>query len=88
LQISSKLESNTSELELKLISEMKDMRIYSQANIKASRKMILPLISSINFESNSENVNKQNEKQDKGIFDKLILISIFSYFYCKFNLLE
>ncbi len=88
MQISSKLESNTSELELKLISEMKDMRIYSQANIKASRKMILPLISSINFESNSENVNKQNEKQDKGIFDKLILISIFSYFYCKFNLLE
>jgi hypothetical protein len=80
LQISSKLESNTSELELKLISEMKDMRIYSQANIKASRKMILPLISSINFESNSENVNKQNEKQDKGIFDKLILISIFLLF--------
>jgi hypothetical protein len=66
LQISSKLESNTNELELKLISEMKDMRIYSQANIKASRKMILPLISSINFEPNSENVNKQNEKQDKG----------------------
>ncbi len=80
MQISSKLESNTSELELKLISEMKDMRIYSQANIKASRKMILPLISSINFESNSENVNKQNEKQDKGIFDKLILISIFLLF--------
>jgi len=46
--------------------ETNDLKIYSQGNIKASRKVILPLISSVNNILNSENQNKRNEKEDRG----------------------
>ena len=46
-KICSKLEAESSALDLKLISESKDLRVYIQNNVKASRKMILPLIATV-----------------------------------------
>ncbi|CAG2174829.1 unnamed protein product [Oppiella nova] len=46
-KIISKLESENNGLELSLTKEFNDLRIYNQKNVKASRKQILPLISSL-----------------------------------------
>ncbi|CAG2162013.1 unnamed protein product [Oppiella nova] len=46
-KIVSKLESENNGLELSLTKEFNDLRIYNQKNVKASRKQILPLISSL-----------------------------------------
>ncbi|XP_054160248.1 uncharacterized protein LOC128958421 isoform X1 [Oppia nitens] len=50
-KITSKLESESNGLELSLVKDLKDLRIYKQNNVKASRKQIMPLISSI-YETN------------------------------------